>query len=93
MAGIVSAGLIHRLGTRAPDASGDISMLGYDKPEMRQMELLYGKQGQLLENFSNDLKQPDTQAIIIVVFSALVAVGCFYFARLLANDDDITSEK
>lgn len=64
-------------------------MTGYDRPEERQMEILYGKQGELIEDWSNDLKQPGTQAVIIIVATALVAGGCFYFARL-SDDDDVT---
>jgi hypothetical protein len=85
--GIGGAGLIYWLGTRAADVSGDLSMVGYNKAEERQMGMLYGKQGELIENWSNDLKQPDTQAFIIVATSILVASGCFYFGRLSDFDD------
>ena len=86
--GIVGAGIVYWLGTRSPDLSGDLSMTGYDKPERRQMAMLYGKQGQLIEDWSNDLKQPGTQAVIIIVAAVLVAGGCFYFARLWDYDDE-----
>jgi hypothetical protein len=84
--GIAGAVIVYWLGTRSADLSDNLSMAGYDKPETRQMEILYGKQGELIEDWSNDLKQPGTQAIIIVVASALVAGGCFYFARLMDDD-------
>jgi flagellar basal body-associated protein FliL len=87
--GIAGAGIVYWIGTRSPDLSGDLSMVGYNKPAERQMEILYGKQGELIEDWSNDLKQPGTQAIIIVVAAALVAGGCFYFARLLDYDNKI----
>ena len=61
-------------------------MTGYDKPAERQMGILYGKQGELIEDWSNDLKQPGTQAIIITLAAVLVAGCCFYFARLLDYD-------
>ncbi len=85
--GIVAAGIVYWLGTRSPDVSEDLSMAGYDRPAERQMEILYGKQGELIEDWSNDLKQPGTQAILIVVATALIAGGCFYFARLLDSDE------
>lgn len=85
--GMAGAGIVYWLGTRSPDVSGDISMAGYNKPEQRQMEILYGKQGELIEDWSDDLKQPGTQAILIIIFSTAVAAGCFYFARLLDHDD------
>jgi hypothetical protein len=84
--GIITAGVVYWLGTRSPDPSDDLSMTGYDTPVERQMGILYGKQGELIEDFTNDLKQPGTQAIIIVVTAALVAGCCFYFARLLDYD-------
>jgi len=85
--GFAGAGIIYWLGTRSPDVSDDLSMAGYDRAAERQMEILYGKQGELIEDWSNDLKQPGTQAIIIVVAAALIAGGCFYFARLLDSDE------
>jgi len=48
----------------------------------------YGKQALLIDNWTHDLKQPGTQALIIVVTAALVAGGCFYFARLLDAADE-----
>ena len=63
-------------------------MLGFNRREERQMGLLYGKMGTLIEDWTDDLKQPGTQAVFILGFSALVAGGCFYFARLLQNDDN-----
>ncbi|HVU08657.1 MAG TPA: hypothetical protein VHG89_08965 [Verrucomicrobiae bacterium] len=86
--GVISAGIVYWLGTRSPDLSDDISMLGFDKAETRQMGQLYGKSGELMEDWMNDLKQPGTQAICIVIFSGIVAAGCFYFARLLEVDDE-----
>ncbi len=86
--GIVVAGAVYWLGMRSPDVADDSSMLGYDRPAERQMETLYGKQGDLIEEWSNDLKQPGTQAVIIILSAALVAGCCFYFARLLDYDAD-----
>jgi flagellar basal body-associated protein FliL len=85
--GIAGAGIVYWLGTRSPDLSGDLSMAGYDKPAERQMEILYGKQGEMIEDFANDLKQPGTQAVIVVTAVALVAGLCFYFAHLSDDDD------
>jgi flagellar basal body-associated protein FliL len=85
--GIVGAGVVYWLGTRSADVSDDLSMVGYNKSAERQMEILYGKQGELIEDWSNDLKQPGTQAIIIVVAAVLMAGGCFYFARLVDYDE------
>jgi hypothetical protein len=86
--GFGSAGLVYWLGTRSPDVSDDLSMLGYNKAQTRQMGMLYGKMGPVIEEWFDDLKQPGTQAEIIVAVSILVAAGCFYFARLLDHDDE-----
>jgi hypothetical protein len=86
--GIAGAGVVYWLGTREADVSGDLSMAGYDKPEQRQMAILYGKQGELIEDWSNDLNQPGTQAVIIASVSIIIAAGSFYFARLLDADDE-----
>jgi hypothetical protein len=85
--GISGAGILYWLRTRSPDLSDDPSMLGFNRAETRQMGQLYGKQGLLIEQWSEDLKQPGTQAVIIVVFSTLITTGCFYFARLLDDDE------
>jgi hypothetical protein len=86
--GIGGAGLVYWLGTRAADVSGDISMVGYDKARTRQMGMLYGKMGPIIEGWFDDLKQPSTQAEIIVVASIVIAAGCFHFARLLGHEDE-----
>lgn len=85
--GLGSAGLVYWLGTRSPDVMDDLSMVGYNRLQRRQMGQLYGKMGLVLEQFSDDLREPGTQAEIIVVVSVLVASGCFYFARLSGHDD------
>jgi hypothetical protein len=85
--GIAGAGVVYWLGTRAPDASDELSMLGYNRAQTRQMEQLYGKSGTVIQDWLDDLKQPGTQAILIAVVSALIAAGCFYFARLMDNND------
>jgi hypothetical protein len=61
-------------------------MLGFHRAEERQMAILYGKQGQLMDDLENSLKQPGTQALLIVVAAAVAAAGCFYFARILEEE-------
>ena len=85
--GIVAAALVYWLQNRSNDLSDDPSMLGYDRAESRQMGMLYGQSGQLIDQWLDDLKQPGTQAVIIVLFTAAIAGGCFYFARLSDYDD------
>ena len=86
--GLGSAGLVYWLETRSPDVMDDLSMVGYNKAQTRQMGMLYGKMGPVIEEWFDDLKQPGTQAEIIAAVSTLIAAGCFYFARLLGHDDE-----
>lgn len=87
--GLSGAGIVYWLGSRAQDYSDDPSMLGFNRAADRQMAILYGKQGQLIEDLNQSLKQPGTQALIIVIAAAVVAAVCFRFSRVLeweAND-------
>ena len=86
--GIVSAGLVYWIGTRNANMSNDPSMLGFNRAEQQQMGQLYGSSGQMMDDWTNDLKQPGTQAALILIFCGLAAGGCFYFARLAAFDGE-----
>ena len=85
--GIGSACIVYWIGIRSADLSDDPSMVPDNVAASRQMGILYGKMGLLIEDWSDELKRPGTQAIIIIGAATLVALGCFYFARLLDNDD------
>ena len=84
--GVISAGLVYWLGSRGRDYSDDPSMIGFNRAADRQMAELYGKQGQLVEDLTDLLKQPGTQAVLIVTAAAVIAVGCLYFARKLEHE-------
>lgn len=84
--GIATADAIYLRGARSAALPDDPSLLGYDKVQARQVGTLYGQQGVLVQEWSDDLKQPRTQAIIIVVISALAAGVCFYVARLMDSN-------
>jgi hypothetical protein len=86
--GIGGAGILYWPGTRSPDLSDELSMQGFNRAEKRQMGQLYGKSGLLIDQWSDDLKQPGTQAALVAGFSIAVFAGCFYFARLLDCDDE-----
>jgi hypothetical protein len=85
--GIGSACIVYWVGIRSADLSDDPSMARDNIAASRQMGILYGKMGLLIDDWSDELKRPGTQAIIIAAAATLVALGCFYFARLLDNDD------
>jgi hypothetical protein len=86
--GIGSAWILYWLRTRNQDSSADPMLAGYSKPETRQMEILYGKMGLVTSDLFDALKRPGTQAILIVAISALVAMGCFFFARRWVDGDE-----
>ncbi len=81
--GFVCAGFVYWNGVRSKDSR----LADYDqsrtRAESRQMGILYGKMGQMIEDFFEDLKRPATQAAIIAVTSAAIALACFYLARPL----------
>ena len=90
--GIFGADLVYWLGTHSPDISDDPQMLGNEKAESRQAEILYGKQAGLVKEWTDDLKRPGTQAIIIVISAVLVAGGCLYFASLVESSGERADE-
>lgn len=81
-----SAGMIYWQGTRTQGLPDDADMQGFDRQARQQMGVLYGKQGELIEDWSNNLKQPNTQAAIILGVTVLAALICFQFARLSDRD-------
>ena len=58
-------------------------MVGFRRSEERQMGVLYGKQGQLIEAINDSLKQPGTQALLILGVAVVVAAGCMHLARVV----------
>src|SRR5262245_47199626 len=78
--GLSSAGAVYWVGTRSPNLEDDPMMVGYSRPQERNMELLYGKMGRTIEDLTHDLKQPGTQAVLIAVVSGAIAAGVFFFA-------------
>lgn len=85
--GIIAAGLIYWTGTRNA-APPNISMLGFNRAEQQQMGQLYGKSGQMIDDWLDALKQPGTQVILILIFSVAVFGGCRYFAKLVEIEDE-----
>jgi hypothetical protein len=77
------AGAVVWLGTRTKDDSDDPTMIGFNQSEERQLGILYGKQGELIEDLTKSLKRPGTQAMLIGVIAAAAAAGSFYFAHIL----------
>lgn len=85
---VVSASVVYWRGRGDERLSEDPSMGRYNKANQRQMELMYGKMGAVTEDLFEHLKQPGTQAAIIVIGGGLIAAGCFYFARLVSDGEE-----
>ena len=85
--GLAGAGTVYWRGTHTGEPTEAELMPGNARAESHQMGLLYGNMGVLVSQWSDDLKQPGTQAAIIAGGSLLIAAGCFYFARLSDVDD------
>lgn len=86
--GITGAGFVYWRGTRWQELNNDPYLVGFNRPERRQMEILYGKMGTLIEDLSDDLKRPGTQAAIIAGVSILTALACFYLGRPVNHDGE-----
>jgi len=86
--GLAVAGVVYWMGTHTSGPTEDELLPGNARAKSRQMGVLYGKMGVLISQWSEALKQPGTQAIIIAVASILFAAVCFYFARLLDDDTE-----
>ncbi|HUA67289.1 MAG TPA: hypothetical protein VMA13_01965 [Candidatus Saccharimonadales bacterium] len=80
--GLAGAGVVYWAGTHSKEPTEDELLPENAKAESQQMGVLYGKMGILISQWSEDLKQPGTQAFLIATGSILIAAGCFYFARL-----------
>jgi hypothetical protein len=86
--GIVGVGVAYWIAPASPDTSDDIATAEYYKSTARQVEVISGKEGLLVDEWSHDLQRPGPQSCIIIGAAVLIAGGCFYFARLLEFDED-----
>ena len=79
--GLAGAGTLYWARTRQPNLADDPMMLNFSKPERMQMGVMYGKMGTLIEDWQDDLSQPDTQAFLIAAGAVGVSWACFFAAR------------
>ncbi len=86
------AGLVYWLGMRSAAPTDDLAMQGFNRVEQQQMNQLFGGVGGLIEDGANALKQPGTQAMLIVMAAGVLAAGCFYFAYRLESNSEIANE-
>jgi hypothetical protein len=83
-------GAVLRYGLSAPskDSSADLPTAETSKKVARDIEVNFGKMGLLTNSLAENLQDPATQALIIVVASIVVAFGCFYVAHLQDRADE-----
>ena len=72
----------------AADSADDFTLGSDSKIVDRQMQEAYGRQGQVIADLTDDLKQPGTQAFLIVLATGLLAAGCWYLAGLSETADE-----
>jgi len=80
--GLATACLIYWRGTRPDDSADDFTLGADSKVVARQMQEAYGRQGQVIADLTDDLKQAGTQAFLIILTTGLLAAGCWYLAHL-----------
>jgi hypothetical protein len=85
--GLVTAGLVYWLGTRAENARLDQYQDAVTRSESRQMQMLYGTSGGIVDDILNGLKRPGNQALLILAAGGIIAAGCFYLGRPLPEED------
>ena len=86
--GFSSACLVYWAGNRSEDARLEQYREAQTRAESRQMQMLYGTSGGVMEDFLNSLKRPANQALVIGVITCLIAAGCFYLGRPLPGADE-----
>jgi hypothetical protein len=89
--GLGAASAVYWTGSRAPegmDGMDDRLLAGPSRAERHQVGLLYGTFGLRVIDMMNGLKDPGAQAVIIAAVSIVIALGCFYIARVSDPDDD-----
>ena len=87
--GLAAAGIVYWHGTRAEDARLAEYEQSQARAESRQMQMLYGTSGGLMQDFFQALKQPRNQALTIAGVTIVIAAACFYLGRPLADNEDM----
>lgn len=81
IAGLFAATAVYWLGSRQRDFGNDAATAGFYKPQARQMGMLYGQMGVMMDDLIAALKRPGVQAGLIIGVAALFCLVCFHLAR------------
>jgi hypothetical protein len=87
LVGILGAALVYGLRSGPTPLVDDPSTLGYDKAVTRQAETLFGTSGVWVQEWTDKLRDPGVQAILILMAAGLVSAGCAYVAFQLDYDE------
>jgi len=85
--GFASAGMLYWIRTRPEDPALEQYRQDESRAVSRQMQMLYGSSGNVMQDFVTALKRPGTQAIVIIAVTALISGACFYLARPFPEDN------
>ena len=85
--GFASAGMLYWIRTRPEDPALEQYRQDESRAVSRQMQMLYGTSGNVMQDFVTALKRPGTQAIIIIIVTVLISGVCFYLARPFSKDN------
>lgn len=80
LAGVAAAALLYLIETRRTDPSMEELMPGYSRANSRLMGIYYGHAGEMMWEWRQALAEPEAQALVVIVFSAIIAAGCFRMA-------------
>jgi hypothetical protein len=86
--GLASAGLLYWIRTRPEDPALEQYRRDESRAVSRQMQMLYGTSGNVMQDFLTALKRPGTEAIIIVIVTTLISGACLYLGRPFPRDND-----
>jgi hypothetical protein len=86
--GIVSAGFLYWMRTHSLDPADDSTVAEPNRVEIRQIGILYGSMGNVIDSLSADLKRPGPQAFLILLASTVIAAGFFYLSHPLPASED-----
>jgi|GEM_PF-6918533 hypothetical protein len=86
--GFTLAALIYLTGSNPEDFSSDPATARAYKNQSQEIQLNYGHSGLVMNQLADDLKQPATQAILLLIISTVSACACFYLARFPKRHSD-----
>jgi uncharacterized protein YjeT (DUF2065 family) len=88
IAGLCGTGLVYWIGNRPEDPALADYRQAEARAETRQMEMLYGTSGDVMQKLVTAMKKPRNQALAIIGLTALISGACFYLGRPVPRNDE-----